>query len=48
MADAISDCLKVSMQVPLPVAFNCRNPHPFNGRASKSASAQQYVKVKSL
>ena len=45
---AISNCLKVSMQVPLPVAFNCRNPHAFKGIASKSASAQQYVKVNLL
>ena len=31
------------MQVPLPVQFNCRNPQPLNGVASKSAAAQQYV-----
>ena len=31
------------MQVPIPVQFNCRNPKPLNGIASKSASAQQYV-----
>lgn len=31
------------MQVPIPVQFNCRNPKPLNGVASKSASARQYV-----
>ena len=30
-------------QVPLPVQFNCRNPQPLHGIASKSAAAQQYV-----
>ena len=32
------------LQVPLQVAYNCRNPAPLNGIASKSASAQQYVR----
>ena len=32
------------LQVPLQVAYNCRNPTPLNGIASNSASAQQYVR----
>ncbi len=31
------------MQVPIPVQFNCRNPKPLAGVASRSAAAQQYV-----
>lgn len=26
------------------MSFNCRNPRPLNGVASKSASAQKYLK----
>ncbi len=43
IGDPTSRVTKMHLQVPIPVQFNCRNPKPLGGIASRSAAAQQYV-----